>query len=161
MNDNDDFQSIYKRHQNFHWFAKYIYETVNVFGTQYEEGDVTKMYHGINKKMIFDGMNADIFTVLSTTSEINVALTFADEEGMVIELIPSGQCKYFDCCWISNFKNEAELLFVSGFNGIHFENITNVSTGEWFKEFIVSLRIIDTVTYGDYFNYDATISHKR
>ena len=119
------------------------------------------MYHGINQNMVFNSMSAEIFSVLSTTFTWDVALQFANNKGLVIELVPYAAVKYFDCCWISKYSNECELLFIGGYGILHFENITNVVTCENYKEYLISLRIIDTMLNGYFFDYDLSISQKH
>jgi hypothetical protein len=57
----DNFESIKQRHRNFHHFAKNLRESVDVFGTIYHNGNIKRMYHGIDKQMIFNNENKIIF----------------------------------------------------------------------------------------------------
>ena len=160
MQNDDNFDKIKKRHSNFHHFAKNIKEAVEVFGTQYMDGNIKRMYHGIDKEMIFDGMKPYIHTVLSTTYSQSVAIQFTNNTGLLLEIIPNPILKYFDCCWLSKYSNEGELLFIGGFLPMNFINIINTLYSWDFDEYITSLRIIDTMTSGVYFSYDQSIVHK-
>eukprot|EP01084_Bolivina_argentea_P259797 438524_1 len=155
----DDLNTIKERHQNFHHFAKSLYESVQVFGMQYMSGTIERMYHGINKKMIFTGMSSNVYCVLSTTSSWNVAVQFADTSGLILELIPHAHLKYFGCCWLAKYPNEQELLFCGGIldQPINFINITNTVNGDAFQMYVKALRIIDTMTAGLLFTEDYTL----
>ena len=153
-------KDIIKIHSNFHHFAKYLKEAIQVHGTAYQDGDIKRMYHGINQEMIFDSTMALIYGPLSTTYEWDVAVQFSCNIGLVLELVPGPTLKYFRCEWISPFSAEGELLFIGGFGVINFLNITSAQFGYDYKEYIKSLRIIDTMTDGIYFMNDPANIHK-
>eukprot|EP01084_Bolivina_argentea_P314757 545206_1 len=143
-------RDVVERHSNFYHFGKNIKEAVEVFGTTYVEGHCLRMYHGINKEMLFDEMSALIHGPLSTSSEYHVALNFSNFQGQVLELVPNHLCKYFICNWISTYSNENELLFCGGVQKVDFVNILNVSTGaDWIK-YVKTLRIISEMSEGLY-----------
>ena len=151
---------IIKIHSNFHHFAKYLKESIEVFGTEYKHGTIDRMYHGINQEMIFDSTAAQIFGPLSTTYDWDVAVSFSNNKGMVLELVPDAHLKYFDCEWVSPFSDEAELLFIGAFGQIQFLNITNTEFGFDYIEYVKGLRIIETMTDGMYFMDDPADIHK-
>eukprot|EP01083_Nonionella_stella_P063505 165011_1 len=160
MNKDDDFETIKKAHSNFHHFAKNMKEAVEVFGTEFYKGNVEKVYHGIMNEMIFDGMQPHIYTAVSTTCSSTVATQFTENNGLVLEIVPHGRLKSFDCCWLSRYSNEAEILFIGGLQSMNFISITNTVNGEVFTEYVTALRIIDSLTYGGHFCYDANIRQK-
>eukprot|EP01083_Nonionella_stella_P017781 49829_1 len=152
---NEDLQQIILRHRHFHHFAKNLREAVEVFGIFYATGDIRKMYHGVDKQMTFNRMTANIYSVMSTTSDFNQALVFADGTGLVLELVPSTTLKYFNCRWLSKYPDESEMLFIGGFASFFFVNITN-TLGEIFELYIKALGMIDQMMMGRPFNHDPT-----
>eukprot|EP01084_Bolivina_argentea_P081117 146903_1 len=158
--EDDDFISIKKRHSNFHYFAKNLREAVEVFGNMYMIGNVKRMYHGVNSEMIFAKMEANIYSPFSTTSEWSVAVQFASNTGMILELVPSNFLKYFACSWLSMYPQEQEYLFIGGWSGLNIVNITHVSNGHYFKDYITVLRILSTMVGGVYYSNDCAIIHK-
>eukprot|EP01084_Bolivina_argentea_P083345 150901_1 len=158
-NKQQTFQDIMDRHSNYHFFAKYLKESVQVFGTEYEKGRTQRMYHGIDKKMIFDSTSPEIFGPLSTSYSHCVAVQFSKSTGMILELVPNGSLKYFECEWISPFSQEGELLFMGGFGAINFVNITYIS-GASYEALIKSLRIIESMADGVYFLNDPSDNPK-
>ncbi len=134
-------------------------ETVEVFGTQYQHGNVQTVYHGINCEMIFNGTQCEIYSVLSTTSSWTVAVQFSGDVGIILELIPAVSLRYFNCCWISRFSYEAELLFIGGFQLMNVMNITHVMQCIDYKQFVTALRIIENMTNDCYFQENPSVIH--
>ncbi len=79
---------------------------------------------------------------------------------LTVELVPSAELKYFRCDWLSPFSHEGELLFCGGFGWINFLNITNTAFGCDFQQYIMSLRIIDTMTNNAYLMPDPADIHQ-
>eukprot|EP01084_Bolivina_argentea_P253846 426563_1 len=142
-NDNENLQSLMKRHSNFHFLSKYLRETVEIFGKCSRLSPSIAVYHGINEHMLFECTHSVIFGPLSTTLSWHVAMNFSNNSGMILELCPDINLKYLDCFWLSPFPGESELLFVGGFFPLQFVNITDVTNGYQYKKFILSLNIID------------------
>eukprot|EP01083_Nonionella_stella_P014382 40420_1 len=153
----ESMNQIVKVHTNYHHLGKYLKQSVEVFGTAYKNGEHTRVFHGVNKHMLFDGMSAAIYGPLSTTYQSSVAVMFStssiNKTGQVLELVPAGNCKYFDCEWLSPFP-EGELLFVGGFQSLYFLDIRTVDDGKVYRRWITLLRFIDTMTEGAYFMVD-------
>ena len=125
-NFNDIINVIKKKHQNFHHFAKNLREAIEVFGKVYALGQTSRVYHGINQEMLFNSMSAYIFGPFSTTCDDQVALNFATNNGLIIEIVPNAHLKYFECFWLSKYSYEQELLFIGGLQPLQFVNITNM-----------------------------------
>ena len=75
--------------------------------------------------MLFDSTFFYMNQPFSTTPIYNVALSFSNKTGIILETKPFSDAKYFDCCWLSRFSNERELLFVQSNNRITIQNIIN------------------------------------
>ncbi len=153
MNQSEPLNNIKKRHSNFHHFAKTLKESVEIFGTRYVDtpNDILKFYHGINAEVIFRCTTSRIFTVMSTTLKINVAWILAQNNGLIVEMIPSPTLRYFDVRWLSMYPCQEEFLFVGGQSQMNFVNIIHTSHFICFKKYIDGLRIIDTMFKGEYF----------
>eukprot|EP01084_Bolivina_argentea_P254143 427156_1 len=160
LHKDDNLQTIKTRHANFHHFGKHIRECVDVFGTKYCCGTMTRVYHGISQEMVFNSIYPRINGVLSTTCQRNVGLQFSNNSGICLEMIPSHQLKYFRCDWLSPFSNEAELLFVGGLQPMNFMNILFIQSGNDWKIYIYALRIIETMTSGNMFMDNPADFHK-
>eukprot|EP01084_Bolivina_argentea_P011795 22077_1 len=122
-------------------------------------GGGATFYHGINKQMLFDSTTPEIFSPLSTTCSHSIALHFAEKTGMIVELVPDPELKYFQCDFLSDFACEREVLFIGGFGRMNFVNLTSVQS-VCYGPYINALRIIDTMMQGVYFMNDPSDIHK-
>eukprot|EP01083_Nonionella_stella_P034175 93568_1 len=162
LSKNDTFEIIKERHSNFHHFAKALKEVVEVFGTFYVRStpEISRFYHGINTEMVFYGTASNIYTVLSTSISYITSQIFAQNNGMIVEMVPSGVLKYFDCRWLSKYPAEQEFLFIGGRETMYFINIIQTAHDIQLKKYITALRVIDVMFNGYYFNKDPTIAIK-
>eukprot|EP01084_Bolivina_argentea_P183658 316877_1 len=159
MHEHETLPNVIKRHANYYHFARFLKETIEVFGIQYKFGGIKRMYHGINRKMVFDSTSAFIYAPLSTSYEWTVAVNFCNNSGLIVEFVPDCNLKYFCCNWISQYPSEAELLFIGGHDKMHIVNITD-SVGKYYTEYCKSLRIIDDMTHGLFSWNDPTDFHR-
>eukprot|EP01084_Bolivina_argentea_P196924 337557_1 len=152
----ESIDQVKARNSNFHYFSKYLRETVEIFGTKCMDGLHT-FWHGINQEMLFSSTSSCIYSVLSTTTSWEVAVNFSNNSGLVMELYCYSENKYFACEWISHFSNEKEKLFIGGVAYFQFVNITNTCVGKDYRLYIEALSVIDTLFHGNYFNEDKMI----
>eukprot|EP01084_Bolivina_argentea_P111066 198274_1 len=134
--DNETNESLIRRHRNYAHLARLIRESADCF-----QGDVTNvknihLYHGISIKTQFSSTAACIKGPFSTTTQYNVAVNFANPSGCILDLCVSDGLVHlyeyglFNCQWLSDFKNEQEILFIGGhINGFRFLSIFEVSAG--------------------------------
>eukprot|EP01084_Bolivina_argentea_P249501 417711_1 len=162
-NNMDILNEIKSRHIKFYHFAKILKETIEVFGTQYIDGDIPKVYHGITGQMIIPGFQCKIFGPLSTTIDITIAQQFASGNGLVLELVPSVHLKYFNCVPISDLPWEGELLFIGGLESFNIQMIWKIDESQMLVEeyeyYIPALRMIDSMSNAKYFSNDAADIH--
>eukprot|EP01084_Bolivina_argentea_P264962 449005_1 len=139
LHQNEDDNSMIKRHLNFFWLARLLRECVECYGmffTKYEaKKKPIKAYHGTNQHFTFCAMDAYIKGPFSTTLDYTVAVNFCANKGMILELSLSTDCIstnnvaalrricYFDMQWISKYPNEQEIFSVGGISSIGFESI--------------------------------------
>eukprot|EP01084_Bolivina_argentea_P133162 234992_1 len=103
-----------KQHTEWFWMGKNLKIAIRKFGQYYYEHN-QPLYHGITKQLIFPTYvtNVQIHGPLSTSSEIEVAITFTNgNQGLIIQFgDPYGFTKKFAVGWLSDFANEKEHLF--------------------------------------------------
>eukprot|EP01084_Bolivina_argentea_P102266 183231_1 len=148
-------------HCYFYHIAMNLKKTVNWFGSPMHDEIISNFYHGINKKLAFPAFVGDhtmgviINCPLSTTSEFAVAVHFTHERGLIFEFscnsTPSP--KYFSTCWLSDFGNEREQLFVQyarkeGFP-LQIKNIHDVESNQEYEKMLDALKTIDFALCGD------------
>jgi hypothetical protein len=84
----------------------------------------SKLYHGISTPLLFGSTIASFASPTSCTTDLNVAFHFSTPQGIVLHL-----CRYgldlccFDCSWVSNYANEAEWLFMGGYQPLMIKDI--------------------------------------
>eukprot|EP01084_Bolivina_argentea_P065304 119034_1 len=137
-------------HDEFYYFGKYINIMVNNYGTSVKQGDV--FYHGISTKMLFPiGQKRMLCSQcpLSTTSSKEVAISFTNfNQGMILKLAADPKNKwpkYLEACWLSDFINEKERLFVQMRRGLMIENITDAMSGYDYRCIVMALSIIKSM----------------
>eukprot|EP01084_Bolivina_argentea_P272615 464219_1 len=130
-----------------------------VFGNEnIDEQHHVSFYHGVSENMLFDSMNAYVYGPFSATSSFEIAVNFTNmNNGIVLQFIPRSFLKYFDCCWVSRFSNEHELLFISMTYPIHIINITNVNLVIDYSKYIKTIAIIESMMDGWFFSSNTTV----
>eukprot|EP01084_Bolivina_argentea_P162551 282872_1 len=174
----DDFQYEFSKtyrenvdqHSEFFYLGKYLKYAVNECGTEIGNGKPKRFYHGVSEMLIFDkivghmALGWQIFCPLSTSTSIEVALQFAgDKSGSVIEFGAlsfdlSEFSVYFDCCWLSDFSNEAEHLFVQNPSYIRINNIIHPQTCVQYDNVLKAISILETITTAYELKHDITRS---
>eukprot|EP01084_Bolivina_argentea_P287378 493118_1 len=94
---------------------------------------------------------------MSTTLKINVASVFAQNNGLIVQMIPGPFLRYFDVRWLSKYPDEQEFLFIGGQRPMYFMNIIHTSHFVMLKKYIEAIRIIETMFNGYYFTQDPTV----
>eukprot|EP01084_Bolivina_argentea_P295982 509713_1 len=93
-----------KDHQHFVNFAKQLTECVQCFGERVNRYNIDKtkrkmnFYHGISTEMLFLQLSATFNCPTSTSYNIAVAMNFANNQGLVLQLINCNDySRYFEC----------------------------------------------------------------
>eukprot|EP01083_Nonionella_stella_P167338 562138_1 len=141
--------SIMERHSNFWWFGKWIKECVNWFGAAVNECRIDTFYHGIGMEMLVPYNGFNINGPLSTSVSLCVAVNFANNQGLIVELEGrhDSQKKCFSCSWLSDYSNEREYLFVQHRDALSTCNIVHCQTGTEYKEMLCALKHLNTMTF--------------
>merc|ERR1712228_998421 len=138
-NNFETLQSIKKRNALFFWMSRYLRELVEIFG-QCSRGDTFEkdkyrkniyskpldalpgyFFCGMNIKLNIPSFAMRLNSPTSTSKQIEVAMKFSGPKGMVFTFdTPSNKSQYkylraWNCSWISNFKEEDEVLFFGGY----------------------------------------------
>eukprot|EP01084_Bolivina_argentea_P299604 516448_1 len=119
LNSEETEQSVTDRNCTLYWFSRFLFESIEFFG---EEMPLKmKVFHGLNKVMMFERFTAYYYQPLSTTQSFATAQHFSNEEGIILTFTraDSGENKdsialiprYMDVSWLSIFPNEDERLF--------------------------------------------------
>eukprot|EP01084_Bolivina_argentea_P157503 274462_1 len=156
--------SVIQRNSEYAIWSRLVRETVEIFGI-----DVDYSYdntHGITvfpgRGPFFCGMS-HVMVVLefdislcaptSTSKEEAVALTFAGDHGILIQLNNNGendniQLKSFCCSWLSDYQGENEWLFCGGQYKIKIESIKTIENNENYTSFFKGLFYFDCMING-------------
>eukprot|EP01084_Bolivina_argentea_P114012 203083_1 len=187
-------EELKDRHRNFYFWSRYLRECIECFGmketlsnTRNDRLGVVEfllnlvektVYHGVNKHFIFAAISALIKGPLSTTTSFAVALNFASNQGLVLEMdmkdfyrwkdantdstVSAAAC--FDCRYVSAFTNESEILFVGGYAQFDFKSILTPlghNYGKYLKGIKQMCCNMATVADYDILNFPKTSEEKQ
>eukprot|EP01083_Nonionella_stella_P168240 567423_1 len=143
---NETDEEVKVRNGYFFHFSRFLLETLHLFGTSLDKREFGKcVFHGVNRAMVFATMNQRVFCPFSTTSQISVALQFANR-GLVLTLQRSsdlGNQKYFDCSYISDFTAESEKLFFGGL--LQIDDILHIKTKHSYRWYCRALNVLTSM----------------
>eukprot|EP01084_Bolivina_argentea_P302144 521479_1 len=139
--------SIAKRHEEFYHLAKNLKQIVHWFGERTEYGCKKSVYHGVSELLVLNirGNHLNFMTPLSTSIELPVAINFAGNEGIIIEInLGRTGGTHFSCAWLSDYSNEQEILFVQNTFVVTIVNITICKSGCDLNSILEVMNILDT-----------------
>eukprot|EP01084_Bolivina_argentea_P258116 435012_1 len=148
-----------KNHNNFYHFGKYLKQAVHQFGSNMRDfaccGKANnKFYHGVGQVLAFPSYGIEknqsgyagiyIFGVLSTSSVLDVAISFSNHTGLLIEFVDN-DVKYisprnFSVSWLSDYGNEHEYLFVQNLYRFQINSILEVVYGHTYDVILSVLK---------------------
>ena len=143
-------EQVKARNSRFYHCSKNLIEIVNVFGI----GGVVKNLHGhchpngeedgpyycgLNRLLTFPSYVTRFCGPCSTSKAKEVAIKFADRDGLIMQVNNRSNwyLQFFDCSWLSTYKEEEERVFISGVQTIKIENITIIETAKQYKTLAV------------------------
>eukprot|EP01083_Nonionella_stella_P223456 796365_1 len=137
------------RLSSFYWWNKTLIKAFRTFNQIKEQKKYNLLFHGISSVMCIDKFKGKYFGPLSTTTDINVARSFAGKAGMILVIAPvyneDNGYKPFDISYLSEFSDEHEVLC---FNQSYF--IKNVILSHEFDEnFLIYDSIYSTPVSGN------------
>ena len=116
-------KSIKKRNAEYYWLSKTLRETVEIFGQcscgdyvgdgKYRNKLLGRFYCGMSFVMNIPEFNIFLCSPTSTSKQIEVAIKFSGDQGIIIQLdnpdtYQYGHLRGFNCSWISRYKEEDE-----------------------------------------------------
>ena len=149
-NEKETDKAFKARHRPFAVWARHLRETIDCFGESFADSTASKpwFYHGISCKMLFQGFFQKFRGPTSFTLLESVAVMFASQgegDGIVIKVRNNGTATtYFDCRALSDFGNEAEMLFVGGFQELEISGLTAISDGTKHDQWIKAIKLFDS-----------------
>eukprot|EP01084_Bolivina_argentea_P168723 292535_1 len=161
MKSYEPVESIKKRNSVYGWMSKILRETVELFGGYSQTGGWTHdhnilsgpFYSGMGVVMNMPSFNIRLCSPTSTSCQIEVAIKFSGDHGIIIQLDNPNVKPYcwltgFNCSWISRYKEEDERLFFGGFYPVNIQSVRIRHTQQNFKKFIYALHYLDTMITG-------------
>ena len=149
----EDIESLKARHSKFAHFGRLLVETVRDFGINghYQTSGFEKgpFFCGLNCPLNIGTYAIRLNGPCSTTTERAVAVNFAKSNGIILSLnndTLSGQFEmFFDCSWISNFFEESERLWISGFRLLRIASIVIVRSARNYAKMMRALYLFDAM----------------
>eukprot|EP01083_Nonionella_stella_P248199 859586_1 len=126
----EQLSSIKARNSKYWWMAKSLREMVELYGVarRRDRGGLKgPFYCGISAVMPFPEFEVRLCGPTSTSKQIETAINFATRKGVVVQL--KNNVAYhlylsgFACGWLSDFKEEDEVLFMGGHFRIKIESV--------------------------------------
>eukprot|EP01083_Nonionella_stella_P018442 51392_1 len=144
LNENDTEKQVALQNTKIAHFCRLLKELVTYFGERNEE---LKLYHGIDKKMIFPRCNFSVFMALSMTTDVNIATCFQNDQGIILQVTRKNNAaaNSFDMSWLSRYKNEKEQFFYGGLLEIYRLKWTFRTKSRWIKNEIIALRMLQSI----------------
>ena len=130
----ESLESVKVRNRNYHFMGKYLRECVELFGDYNHKYSNNKLqgpfYSGLSFVAKFDFTDISLCAPTSTSREAAVAHRFTgDGHGILIEFANHiHELRGFSCEWISQYKEESEVLFMGGSNRIRIIGVTIMNT---------------------------------
>lgn len=146
---------IKSRNQRFWFLSKSLIEIVNVFGMYgdkygnpngYEKGPY---FCGLSRELSFPSYNIRLTGPCSTSKQLSVATRFADADGIILKVMNHDDTlHFFDCSWISCYKEEEERIFIAGNVPIKIVSIIIVDGGKQYLRWVRILSAFDDILTG-------------
>eukprot|EP01084_Bolivina_argentea_P095520 171717_1 len=130
INTFETLSSMRARNAKYWWMSKSLREMVELYGESqfpFRGGLEGPYFCGVSIVMPLPEFEVRLCGPSSTSYQMTVALNFAGEKGMVVQLNNNvnnhGFLSGFRCSWLSNFKEEDEVLFFGGHHRIKIESV--------------------------------------
>eukprot|EP01084_Bolivina_argentea_P270362 459685_1 len=153
----ENLQSIKNRNSHYYHLSKALREMVQCFGKSGSQHNSNgkengPFYTGINRTMTLPAFSIRFCGPTSTTRHKEIAIRFADRDGMIIELYNHiTELHFFDCSFISAFREEDERLMMGGAHRIQIQSITIISTCSNYENYVHLLSLFDRMITGTHY----------
>ena len=144
---NERWKSVKRRNQEYAIWSRLLRETVEIFGIPMRDIKLKKsFYHGISTELVFKYMIACFNAPTSMTTNYNVAYSFSNGSGLILEINRDllDLC-YFDCKWLSDYPNESECLLFGGYQSVKIINIYSSKLKCNYKIYIQCIHILQSM----------------
>eukprot|EP01083_Nonionella_stella_P091421 255602_1 len=128
--------AIKGRNSHYWWMTKSLREMVELYGDKhtYASGCLSgPFYCGLSAVMAFPAFEVRLCGPTSTSYQISTAINFAGPKGVVVQLDNNVDGHFylsgFPCGWLSDFKEEDEVLFMGGHFRIKIESVRMLKGG--------------------------------
>eukprot|EP01084_Bolivina_argentea_P309521 535397_1 len=134
INDETNPEQVKQRHVQLYHYSRTLYEAVEFFGDFMQKTD--KVYHGLDKKMLFEKFETYFNQPISTTPSFIKAQEFSKGYGIILTLRSATQYmkdptkipKYLSISWLSDFPQESEKLYYGAYIVFAIDDITEAET---------------------------------
>ena len=156
---NESLSSIKERNSKLYNISKAFIQLVSCFGisgvTDLEDFknpngmESSSYYCGLNMLLSFPSYVLRLNGPCSSSKHIEVATRFAKRQGLIITIKNyEPWLHFFDCSWISNYREEDERVFVAGTHPVQIVNIQVIETAKTYKKLCKSLYLFDQIVNG-------------
>lgn len=147
LRDSESDYSLKHRHSFYANWAKLLCETMEAYGVAFADSSLKRFYHGISSQMLFDELHQYFRAPTSTTLQYEVALNFANDEGIIITIKNDRvrTMSYFNCIPWSDFGAEYEMLFVAGYSPLEICGLSSIAENTNYSKWIQSMSIFQNV----------------
>eukprot|EP01084_Bolivina_argentea_P161265 280760_1 len=143
------------RHEHYYFMGKLLRENVECFGMNTTDQKTFSVYHGTTEQFQLPSIFACVKGPLSTTMSYAVAVNFATNLGMILEIeLFTNEWKFkfdegddaknrlccFNCQWLSDHIAEQEIFFIGGLNNFSLKNIIDVQTNRTYETQIKGIK---------------------
>eukprot|EP01084_Bolivina_argentea_P215901 366642_1 len=132
-------------HDNFYHFGKLLKMSIHKDGFR-TTNNRALFYHGINGTLLFPSYINDVIihSPLSTSTSFDVAVNFASMDGLIVTFKDHFRFnKCYDVCWLSDYPNESEHLFIQNPYPLVIVNIIEYVNCYEYKRLLNELRMVD------------------
>ena len=149
----ESLESVKKRNASFYWMSRFLRELVELYGDDRFDGEKGPFYTGMSVLMVMPSMNMRLNGPTSMTKQFQIALNFAKNDGVIIELNnrywPSKQQRVVDAAWIGQYKEEDERFTFSGSHPLQIVSVRNTNTMQNFESICKPLFYFDAALSGN------------
>ena len=152
---------VKKKNGEYANWSRLLRETVEMFGNSADQ-NVHKLsgpfYCGMSFEMVIPQFNIRLCGPTSTSKLLEVAIRFAGDDGIAIQLNePDLDLCAFQCSWFSAYPSEEEYLFCGGYERIKIEGIRIIDTCQDLHSYFPALFYFDKMINSNFINHEQDI----
>ena len=162
LNNFEPLQNIKKRNRNYYFMSKYLRECVEYFG-DYDSIFSSKrlsgpFYSGLSFVAIFPATDVSLCGPTSTSNQKMVAINFTgDGNGILVQFDNhNSRLHGFDCSWISQYKEESEVLFMGGAQKTRIIGVTIMETKKNYQSYFRALNKFNDMVDGVMIHWESS-----